>query len=205
MRLYRCPVLDYRIYAFALAVLGLGIFGFLRNAEWADPEVFYRNEVERQPNHYRSNAALGQVLLSNDKPLEALYYLDRALRINPYKMISIQNLVAALARVGKYDKAMEISMRVYEEMGDRTPADILANMGLILLCHGHFTDSAYFLKKSLQKKENNIYAVQYLGFWHEAQGLTAGAEKFKALHERMKYTGDPIYLTIKDNMILIYD
>lgn len=73
----------------------------------AAEEKLRREDVARDPSSFNANHRLGQVLIENGKPAEAVSYLERAAKADPGNYENSYDLALANANAGNYERARE--------------------------------------------------------------------------------------------------
>ncbi len=83
----------------------------------ADPtaEKSLRESAEHNPSSFAANHNLGKFLIENGKAAEAIFYLERAAKLNPMDYGNSYDLALANAEAGNYDRARDSVRRLIAE------------------------------------------------------------------------------------------
>jgi tetratricopeptide (TPR) repeat protein len=93
--------------ALAILVVLYGMRTEVRNRDWHDADVFYRVLVRTAPNSCKSHYFYGTLLASEGDDSGAVREYDRAIAIFAAYSEAYHNRGNALARLGRYNEAME--------------------------------------------------------------------------------------------------
>ena len=154
------------------ATLGLALARF-NERRFAEAEALYRQAlVEAQDNADALNM-LGLVFAEAGNPLQAIKYIDQALRREPNRAAFHTNRGEILRRWGLVDEGLEACRRAAEL--DPNAAEVRNNLGLALLGKGAFAEALPHIRAALalradmpQAYFNLGRALKGLGEWHEA-------------------------------------
>lgn len=79
---------------------------YQRNKVWKNEFTFWADNLNKSPNKARVINNFGQVMLAAGKIKEAVYFYDRAIRLNPHYIYFYNNRGAAYERLGQYAQAL---------------------------------------------------------------------------------------------------
>jgi len=82
--------------------------------DWAQTKSSFVKAIDAYPRHVRALLSLGEILLHENKPAEALTYLDRAVEAEPFSWRSHALLADAYLRKGSPDDAIKHAERALE-------------------------------------------------------------------------------------------
>jgi tetratricopeptide (TPR) repeat protein len=91
---------------FGCMAVVLGLISFERNKVWADELTLWKDSLKNSPQKARVNANLGRVYGTLGQLDQAVYYLSRAIAINPDN-ISYENRGVIYSLQGRYSRALE--------------------------------------------------------------------------------------------------
>lgn len=108
--------------------------------------------------------------------------LQRALALNPYNRVRVQEAATAFTYLGDFDVAEELLARAVEL--DPVPdGDICEDVGRLRLARGNYAGAREMLE---QVVPGSIWADLYLGACHLALGCPEGAARIAAWRERIE-------------------
>jgi tetratricopeptide (TPR) repeat protein len=156
----------------ATLALALRCFGERR---FADAEALYRRVLADFPEHSDALNMLGVVMAEAGNPLQAIKFIDSAIRANPGNAAYHTNRGEVLRRWGLIEEGLESCLHAARL--DPASAEVRNNLGLALLGKGAFADAlphiraAIALRASMPQAYFNLgRALKGLGEWNEALG-----------------------------------
>ncbi len=154
------PLAPLRLGAFALLVV-LMFSAWKQTGYWKNSQTLADRALACTANNYMAHAMLGDVLLREGKPDEAIIQFKSALAIKPDLLEARNNLGNALAREGKLDEAISDFNEVIRINPDY--ADAHFNLGLALSQKGRAGESIAEFTKVIQINPVHAAAYKYLG------------------------------------------
>src|SRR5262245_33262282 len=127
---------DGRMTSRALqATLALALARF-NERRFTDAEALYRQVLAETPHDADALNMLGLALAEPSNPLQAIKYIDQALRLDPNRAAFHTNRGEILRRWGLLDEGLDACKRAAEL--DPNSAEVRNNLGLALLGKGAF-------------------------------------------------------------------
>lgn len=151
------------------AIVGcLGTATYLRNRIWQDPELLWRDVVEKSPHNHRGYNNLGSALNEKGKVREAIDQYAKALSLKPGFALAHNNLGSALLRKGDPDGAIS---HLSEAVRIR-PMLVVAhnNLGVALAIKGKFKEAKGHFLQALRIMPDFAQAYNGLGNVLASQG-----------------------------------
>jgi tetratricopeptide (TPR) repeat protein len=112
-----------------------------------DAEKAFRNALMIDPNSSEALQGLGLLLLSQNRPSEALGYLTRHLKIDPANAATLDVLIPVLNNARRYEEAENILVTAWEKTRD---ADIARRYARFLLSIQQVEKAQKFLEKAIE-------------------------------------------------------
>ena len=154
------------------ATLALALARF-NERRFADAEALYRQALAEAPDNADALNMLGLVFAEAGNPLQAIKYIDQALRLQPNRAAFHTNRGEVLRRWGLVDEGLEACRRAVEL--DPNAPEVRNNLGLALLGKGAFAQALPHIRAALalradmpQAYFNLGRALKGLGEWREA-------------------------------------
>lgn len=154
------------------ATLALALQRF-NERRFADAEALYRRVIAECPDHADALNMLGLVMAEAGNPLQAIKYIDQAIRIYPQSAAYYTNRGEILRRWGLLDEGLESCARAAEL--DPGSAEARNNLGLAYLGKGAIADAlphiraAIALRPQMPQAYFNLgRALKGTGEWREA-------------------------------------
>ena len=122
---------------------------------------YWRNSIEFYPKHYRALLSLGQALIDEDKPDEALPYLERSLQIDPFSWRPYALSAHIKLRQGAADEAAKEAERAIE-LGHEEAAVAQRYLAAALAKRGEKDKAASVLQSYIKKHRDDTEAKQQL-------------------------------------------
>lgn len=88
-----------------------------------------KRTLARYPDNANVLSALGHYHMTDGQPDIALIYYERVLGVRPGDARALNNLAAALYRIGSFSEAEKLLLRAKE--GTNTPAEVFYNLGVL--------------------------------------------------------------------------
>jgi tetratricopeptide (TPR) repeat protein len=136
-------------------------------------EALYRRVLAEVPANADALNMLGLVMAETGNPLQAIKYIDQAIRINPDSAAYHTNRGEILRRWGLIDEGLESCARAAQL--DPASAEARNNLGLALLGKGAFADAlpqiraAIALRPHMPQAYFNLgRALKGMGEWRDA-------------------------------------
>jgi len=107
----RAAVREHHANYLTLAILGDALLragASPGQAEFAEAESALRESVAARPNYARAQIAMGYLFLLDDKPAEAVQYLERGRQLDPRNPSVYRHLARAYRKLGKPEQAQEM-------------------------------------------------------------------------------------------------
>ena len=159
---------------------------------FADAEALYRQVLAETPNNADALNMLGLVLAEAGNPLQAIKYIDQALRLDPQRAAFHTNRGEILRRWGLYDEGLEACRRA-AELSPQSP-EVRNNLGLALLGKGEFGEAlphiraAIRLRPDMPQAHFNLgRALKGLGEWNEAAAALRAAVSYAPAYAEAWY------------------
>jgi predicted Zn-dependent protease len=111
IRVVRVAVQEHHANYLALAILGDALLragATPGQPEFTEAESALKESVAARPNYARSQIAMGYLLLLDDKPAEAVPYLEKGRELDPRNPSVYRHLARAYRKLGKPQKAQEM-------------------------------------------------------------------------------------------------
>ena len=154
------------------ATLALALAHF-NERRFTNAEALYRQVLAETPANPDALNMLGLTLAEAGNPLQAIKYIDQALRIDPARAAFHTNRGEILRRWGLLDEGLQACMRAAEL--DPSSAEVRNNLGLALLGKGAFADAlphihaAIGLRGDMPQAHFNLgRALKGIGEWPAA-------------------------------------
>ena len=148
----------------ALAVLSaaaLGTATFARNHDYRSEVSIWEDTVAKRPRSPRAYNNLGNALIRQGHPEEAIPHLRRAVELDPHLALPHNNLGSALFRMGRAEE----SLPCFEEAVKLDPADATAyyNMGTALMKLGRTEKALACFREAIKLDANGAAAYTNVG------------------------------------------
>lgn len=150
--------------AAALWIALLGAATIARNAVLADPLALAEDNAAKAPNHWRPRYALGEALLANKRPDEAIAALEEAVRLNPDQgaaRVTLGSLYIQRRRFDDGERVLEPALWMMEES---IVAAAAQNLAVIHQARGELDRAEDLLLRAVELKPQ----------WTSAQRQLAG-------------------------------
>jgi predicted Zn-dependent protease len=111
IRVARAAFQEHHANYLTLAILGDALLragATPGQPEFTEAESVLKECIAARPNYARSQIALGYLLLLNDKPVEAVQYLERGRQLDPRDPSVYRHLARAYRKLGKPEQAQEM-------------------------------------------------------------------------------------------------
>ena len=158
----------WRASRYLLATVAIGVVALLawtarvQTAFWRDSELLWSHALASTPDNTVAEENLGQALFEHGKINEALFHLDKALRIEPNDAIAHGELGAILLRVPQEQKEalahLQRSLELYPNQ-----ASVQSALGVALLEAGDAGESLKHLQTAIALDPDNSDAHYNLG------------------------------------------
>ncbi len=125
---------------------------FLQKSNFTEALKHYYNVLQISPNYTKAHRNIAKILMKQDKPAQAIPHYENILKVQPGDY-DAQNGGIALARVGKFDEAIEHFNRAIQI--DPGTANAYNNLGFTFIQQGKFDKAEPQLIKALQLDPNN--------------------------------------------------
>jgi tetratricopeptide (TPR) repeat protein/mono/diheme cytochrome c family protein len=160
-------------------------------------EALMRHKLEHDPNDYAANYNLGALLLSREKPADALPYFQRAVSQRPDSATALNSLGAALMQLGNKQDAVQRLQQAVQAEPDYL--DARYNLASALAFNGEFAESAKQFQWVILRRPNDSDAEARLG------SVLAALQDYDAAetHLRRALVLDPDNQVAKDNLRLL--
>jgi tetratricopeptide (TPR) repeat protein len=122
---------------------------------------YWKKAIEFYPKHYRAMLSLGQGLVDQNKPEEALPYLERSLQIEPLSWRAYALSAHVKLRQGAFDEAANDAERAVE-LGHEEAAVAQRYLAAALAKRGDKENAASVLQNYLKKHRDDTEAKQQL-------------------------------------------
>ena len=138
---------------------------------------YWRKSIEFYPKHYRALLSLGQALIDENKPDEALPYLERSLQIDPFSWRPYALSAHIKLRQGAADEAAKEAERAIE-LGHEEAAVAQRYLAAALAKRGEKDKAASVLQSFIKKHRDDTEAKQQLAKLraHDGNGTQDAAE-----------------------------
>jgi|GEM_PF-739703 len=170
-------------------ILGLMIYGtILRNGDWKDELILWRDCVKKAPNKPRPHANYGNALKERNQPELAEQEYLKALSLNPNYADVMISLGALYLDKGQFGQAENWLKKAETQRPDYL---VFYNLGLLYGRMGNDPQAEYYYLQALEKNPHYALALNNLGNVYGRKGDIAKAERYyqKAINERY-YMGE---------------
>jgi tetratricopeptide (TPR) repeat protein len=131
----------------AAVLAGLMTLTWLQVRHWRDSVTLWRHAIAVDPANARAHSNLGNVLMQQDRPQEAIEHLRKSVRLDPQMTLPEFLLAELLLRQGELDEAADHFRKAARANPNMAPAHF--QLGRIALRRqrwkeaiGHFQDAA---------------------------------------------------------------
>ncbi len=148
---------------------------------WHDSAALFTHAIEITGENAVAQCNLGEALIQQGKPDEALLHLNEALRLRPGYPQALNNKAMVLSQHGQVNDAIALLQQTLAEKPDWS--DARRNLGQILLDQGRYVESAAEFQTAIRDNSSDVQALTDLGIALAHQGRLddAMAEYRKAL------------------------
>ena len=108
----------------------------------------------------QSNFATGEDFFMQNKPREAIVYLENAIAEDPLHVMAFLYLGVAYEQIDHTDEAIAVYRQILDHAGDLT-ANVASNLGNVFFRKGSAAEAESLYSQALEA--NHIYAPAYLG------------------------------------------
>ncbi len=143
------------------AVILFSSWTFERNAVWRDPEILWRDCIEKSPQKARPYCNLGTVLMSQGRLDEAIGFFSEALRLKPKYDKVHSNMGMLFLRQGRLNEAMDHCLKAFKIKPDSLGAH--NTMGSILAAQGRLDEAITHYSEALRIKPDSAESHQNMG------------------------------------------
>lgn len=160
-------------------------------------EALMRHKLQGDANDYAANYNLGALLLSQQKPAEAVRHFAVAIAQRPDSATALNSLGAALLQLGRKQEAVQRLQQAVQ--ADPDYLDARYNLASALAFDGQFAESARQFEQVVKGRPNDADAEARLGSVLAALKDYSAAE----IHLRRALSLDPNNQVAKDNLRLL--
>jgi Flp pilus assembly protein TadD len=144
-----------------LIIAGLTVASYVQTTFWRNSQTLWNHTLAHTSNNYIAHTHLGEALISQGRPDEAIAHLRQALAISDYP-VAHNNLGSALASKGNWVEARDSFQAAVRLRPNFSQAH--GNLGLSLSKLGRTDEAVAEFEKSLQLDDN--YQDNYnLALW----------------------------------------
>lgn len=136
------------IIVMVLTVFSLGYLTYKRNQDYRSEEVMWRDILRKRPENLRAHNDLGLALIRADKADEALFYLNRALEINPRYIVPYNNIGLLYLNQGDILRARDSFLTAIRLKPDY--AEAINNLGLTYAQSGDYVSARQQYERAVQ-------------------------------------------------------
>jgi len=129
----------------------------------AQAKTHWTKSLELYPRHFRALISLGEALLKENKPDEALAYLERAVQSEPSSWRAHALSAEAYLQRGSTEEAVKEAERAVE-LGHGEAATVQLVLSMALMRHGEKDRAAAILQAYLQEHPGDAEAKKQLVF-----------------------------------------
>ncbi|HVU18426.1 MAG TPA: tetratricopeptide repeat protein [Candidatus Didemnitutus sp.] len=172
--LVRVAPLLSRVVPRSARLAAVALIGVLSLATWkyaanfSDPETLWRCTLERNPGCWMAYDNLGDLLLRENLPVEALAEYQRALEAKPDDDLAFNNIGYVLLHAGQRDEAIPRFQRALEINPHNAEAH--NNLGVALLETGKIDEARGHFERALEIKDRYSAAIFNLARVRAVQG-----------------------------------
>jgi tetratricopeptide (TPR) repeat protein len=167
---YRYVRKDWAIAAILGAVVILFcVWTYERNTVWGDPVGLWRDCVQKSAGKMRPHFNLGNALVRQHRPEEAIVHYREALRIEPDNVNVLVNLGSTLSREGKINEAVVCYSKALEV--EPQSAEAYNGLGVVLAKQGRFDEAIARYREALRIRPNYAEARRNLQIGLAKQGM----------------------------------
>ncbi len=127
----------------------------------AQAKTCWTKSLELYPQHFRALISMSETLLKENKPSEALPYLERAMRAEPTSWRAHALTAEAYLRQGSPEEAIKQAERALE-LGHGKAAVVQPVLSAALIRHGERDRAAAILQAYLQEHPSDVEAKKQL-------------------------------------------
>lgn len=148
-------------FAPALAVtLACAVLAYQQCAYWRDSITFFQRESLINPGSAEAPIHLGQALLDEGKPGQALRSFERSLALNSRKAKAHGFRGDALRALGRTEEAIAAYREAVSRNVDR--ADLYVQLGTLLTQHGDPEGAARLMEDGLYRYPGDVFLLNHL-------------------------------------------
>lgn len=125
-------------------------------------ELAFSEALSLESEYVSSMLGMGCALLEQERCEEALAYLERLTKSQPYHSFAALMYAEALRRMGRIDEAADVFMRLSSENSGIVSALADSVLGFMFLKEGKLDTSLIFLRKSYQGKATSPQSLSLL-------------------------------------------
>jgi TolB-like protein/Tfp pilus assembly protein PilF len=152
----------------AEAHLAMGDVHRLLNRDWRSAEDSYARAAMLNPSFESVHRSYGALLVSLDRPSEAIREVERACDLDPLCLISTLSAARVHYLIGDYDRAAEKCRHCIDMDPERVDAHRL--LGAVLLQTGRHTDALAALETALTIVPDDPITIAWLAHARAAAG-----------------------------------
>ena len=134
---------------------------FVRNLDWRTAERFWIDNIEKRPRSGTAHSNLGNVLLEQGCPQEAIRYYREAIRLQPQQWGAHNNMGNALLALGRPVEAIPLFQQALRLKPGLVEAHL--NLGNALLGLGHVGEATKHYRVAIQLRPDLAEAHYRMG------------------------------------------
>jgi len=129
-----------------------------KQERYAEAEASFRDALRNAPQSREAIAGIGETLVALRRPLDAMPYLQQALKVDPGDRKAEQALAQALVDVNSFTRADDLLKR----MTAATPAnaDAWFLYGLLLYRNGYYSGSLAHIERAMAMAPSASWAIR---------------------------------------------
>ncbi|GGW82230.1 tetratricopeptide repeat protein [Alteromonas halophila] len=163
--------MQYKAAVPVVILLLLGYTTYIRNLQWQDPDVFYKNEMALAPTDVRTIHNYAEYKLKQGDTQTALKLLDKMYGAAGGEIdgVMVNTHLAVLINTQQYDKALSLGQKLLEswELAMPARAVINSNMGVIYTNLQQYAKAKPYYDKAIKQgvlPVNSLIAYAYTLF-----------------------------------------
>jgi tetratricopeptide (TPR) repeat protein len=171
------PDLAYALYRARMALGG---------EEYAGAKEAIERAISLSPDTARFHHGLGELLLVNGEPEEALRHFDRSLECDPENRETMARRAVALVTSGRAEEARGLAFRIAAEIdrGEIVSDEAADGAGMALLLAGETTDAERLLRWTVQRTPESEYFRGHLEWALRESAQREGTDVYTAPYLR---------------------
>ncbi len=127
---------------------------------WERGEKLFRNSLKYEPNNYVALCNLGYSLIRQDRYIESIPHLKKAIEVYPYRAGPYNDLAFVYQSLGRYKESINYYLKSLEISGN--DPEIMSNIAVAFFEIGDYESSKKFAENALKVNPGLINAKKIL-------------------------------------------